>query len=109
MAIRACENPTITNSALICKIAKLMIVHTKAKVNHLLQKQKAVAASTMDVFFFSKYCNTRGGKRGEGKGASDGDTASEVLSFRDVFLKSKLSTVCPQPALWREAPSLWPR
>ena len=43
MALRACNNPTITKSALSREITKLVIVHAEAEVGRLLQARKADA------------------------------------------------------------------
>ena len=56
MALWVRNNPMITKSVLSREITKLVIVHVKAKVHRLLQKQKADVARTMD-FFFLLLCN----------------------------------------------------
>ena len=115
MALRACNNPTITKSALSREITKLVIVHAEAEVGRLLQARKADATDKAGGLV--SFARGDGGMGETGRRESskrqrcDGGTANEVSPISEseeethaaastpTRPRAKLSA--PSPARWR--------
>jgi len=118
MALRACNNPIITKSALNREITKLVIVHAEAEVGCLHQARKADVTDTAGgLVSFARgdggtgETGETGGRESSKRQRCDGGTANEVSPISEseeethaaastpTRPRAKLSA--PSPARWR--------
>ena len=77
MALRACNNLTITKSALSREITKLVIVHAEAEVGRLLQARKADATDAAGGLV--SFARGNGGTGGDGGDGGEGVKQAAAL------------------------------